>query len=80
MPFERPLEVEGRLYQVLPPIHHGRFSTTMLPIKVVVLIPTLSYGRMVLRLMGHGTCAECLDQGLRFVLAWIITRHKAIWT
>jgi biotin operon repressor len=68
MPFERSLEIERRLDDVLRLIRTGRFSTPMLAEEVGVSIPTISRCVMALRERGHDIRAERHDWGWRYVL------------
>jgi len=69
MPFERSLEIERRLDDVLRLIRTGRFSTPMLAEKVGVSIPTISRCVTALRVRGHEIRAEKREDGWRYVLA-----------
>jgi predicted DNA-binding transcriptional regulator YafY len=69
MPFERSLEIERRLDDVLRLISTGRFSTPMLAKEVGVSIPTISRCVTALRLRGHDIRAERHEDGWRYVLA-----------
>ena len=68
MPFERSLEIERRLADVLRLIQTGRFSTPMLAEEVGVSIPTISRCVTALRDRGHDIRAERHDGGWRYVL------------
>jgi len=68
MPFERSLEIERRLDDVLRLIRTGRFSTPMLAEEVGVSIPTISRCVTALRLRGNDIRAERLDGGWRYVI------------
>jgi biotin operon repressor len=68
MPFERSLEIERRLDDVLGLIRTGRFSTPKLAEKVGVSIPTISRCVTALRLRGHNIRAERGDGGWRYVV------------
>ena len=68
MPFERSLEIERRLDEVLRLIRTGRFSTPMLAEEVGVSIPTISRIVAALRLRGHDIEAERTNQGWRYRL------------
>lgn len=68
MPFERSLEIERRLDDVLRLISTGRFSTPMLAEEVGVSIPTISRCVTALRLRGHDIRAERHEDGWRYVL------------
>lgn len=68
MPFERSLEIERRLDEVLRLIRTGRFSTPMLAEEVGVSIPTISRIVAALRERGHNIRAERNDDGWRYVL------------
>ncbi len=69
MPFERSLEIERRLDDVLRLIRTGRFSTPMLAEEVGVSIPTISRCVTALRLRGHDIRAEKNEEGWRYVIA-----------
>ncbi len=69
MPFERSLEIERRLDDVLRLIRTGRYSTPMLAEEVGVSIPTISRCVTALRLRGHDIRAERHEDGWRYVLA-----------
>jgi biotin operon repressor len=69
MPFERSLEIERRLDDVLRLIRTGRYSTPMLAEEVGVSIPTISRCVTALRLRGHDIRAEKQEGGWRYVLA-----------
>jgi biotin operon repressor len=68
MPFERSLEIERRLGDILRLIRTGRFSTPMLAEEVGVSIPTISRCVTALRERGHDIRAEKHDSGWRYVL------------
>ena len=68
MPFERSLEIERRLDDVLRLIRTGRYSTPMLAEEVGVSIPTISRIVAALREQGHDIRAERHDGGWRYVL------------
>ena len=68
MPFERSLEIERRLDDVLRLIRTGRYSTPLLAEEVGVSIPTISRCVTALRLRGHGIRAEKHEDGWRYVL------------
>jgi hypothetical protein len=68
MPFERSLEIERRLDEVLRLIRTGRFSTPMLAEEVAVSIPTISRCVTALRQRGHDIRAEKHADGWRYVL------------
>ncbi len=67
MPFERSLEIERRLDDVLRLIRTGRFSTPMLAEEVGVSIPTISRCVTALRLRGNDIRAEKHGEGWRYV-------------
>ena len=69
MPFERSLEIERRLDDVLRLIRTGRFSTPRLAEEVGVSIPTISRIVAALRERGHDIQAERTSKGWRYVLA-----------
>ncbi len=69
MPFERSLEIERRLDEILRLIRSGRFSTPMLAEKVGVSIPTISRCVTALRERGYDIRAEKHGGGWRYVLA-----------
>jgi hypothetical protein len=68
MPFERSLEIERRLDDVLRLIRIGRFSTPMLAEEVGVSIPTISRIVAALRDRGHDIRAEKHEDGWRYVV------------
>ena len=68
MPFERSLEIEHRLDDVLRLIHTGRFSTPMLAEESGVSIPTISRCVTALRLRGHDIRAEKHEGGWRYMV------------
>lgn len=68
MPFERSLEIERRLDEVLRLIRTGRFSTPMLAEEVGVSIPTISRCVTALRARGHEIRAERQEGAWRYVL------------
>lgn len=68
MPFERSLEIERRLDDVLRLIRSGRFSTRMLAEEVGVSIPTISRIVAALRDRGHDIRARRHDGGWRYIL------------
>ena len=68
MPFERSLEIERRLDDILRLIRTGRFSTPMLAEEVGVSIPTISRCVTALRERGHYIRAEKHGYGWRYVL------------
>lgn len=69
MPFERSLEIERRLEDVLHLIRTGRYSTPMLAEEIGVSIPTISRCVTALRARGHDIRAERHEDGWRYVLA-----------
>ena len=69
MPFERSLEIERRLDNVLRLIRTGRFSTPMLAAEVGVSIPTISRCVTALRMRGYDIRAEKHGGSSRYVLA-----------
>jgi predicted DNA-binding transcriptional regulator YafY len=68
MPFERSLEIERRLDEVLRLIRTRRFSTRMLAEEVGVSIPTISRCVTALRERGHDIRAEKHSNGWSYVL------------
>jgi biotin operon repressor len=76
MPFERSLEIERRLDEILRLIATGRFSTPMLAEEVGVSIPTISRCVTALRARGHDIRAEKHDGGWRYVLGCGRTTEK----
>ena len=68
MPFERSLEIERRLDDVLRLIRTGQFSTPMLAEEVGVSIPTISRCVTALRLRGHDIRAEKHEDGWRYMV------------
>lgn len=75
MPFERSLEIERRLADVLDLIRTGRFSTPMLAEKVGVSIPTISRCVMALRARGHDIRAEKIGDAWAYRLS---ARHAQL--
>ena len=69
MPFERSLEIERRLDDVLRLIRTGRFSTPMLAEEVGVSIPTISRCVTALRERGHDIRAERREGCWRYIIA-----------
>jgi biotin operon repressor len=69
MPFERSLEIERRLDDVLRLIRTGRYSTPMLAEEVGVSIPTISRCVTALRERGFDIKARKEANGWRYVLA-----------
>jgi biotin operon repressor len=69
MPFERSLEIERRLEDVLRLIRTGRFSTPKLAEEIGVSIPTISRCVTALRMRGYDIRAEKHGGGWRYVLA-----------
>lgn len=76
MPFERSLEIERRLDDVLRLIHTGRFSTPMLAEEVGVSIPTVSRIVAALRDRGHEIEAERTKEGWRYVVGRAVTSKR----
>ena len=68
MPFERSLEIERRLDEVLRLIRTGRFSTPELAEELGVSIPTISRCVTALRLRGHDIRAEKHEDGWAYRL------------
>ena len=68
MPFERSLEIERRLDEILRLIRTGRFSTPMLAEEVGVSIPTISRCVTALRIRGHDIRSERHNDGWRYVV------------
>lgn len=68
MLYQRSLEIETRLDQVLRLIRTGRYSTPKLAEEVGVSIPTISRIVAALRDRGHGIRAEKHGNGWRYVL------------
>ena len=68
MAFERSLEIERRLDEVLRLIRTGRFSTPKLAEEVGVSIPTISRIVAALKERGHLIRAENQGKGWRYVL------------
>jgi biotin operon repressor len=69
MPFERSLEIERRLDDVLRLIRTGRYSTPMLAEEVGVSIPTISRCVTALRERGFDIKAQKEAKGWRYILA-----------
>jgi len=76
MPFERSLEIERRLDDILLLIRTGRFSTPMLAEEVGVSIPTISRCVTALRLRGHDIRAEKHENGWRYMLVGKAVRRE----
>ena len=74
MSFERSLEIERRLDDILRLIRTGRFSTPMLAEEVVV--PTISRCVNALRLRGHDIHTVKTTRGWRFVLARTLPNRR----
>lgn len=74
MPFERSLEIERRLDDVLRLIRTGRFSTPMLAEEVGVSIPTISRCVTALRVRGYDIQSLRGTDGWYYVLK---TEHEA---
>ncbi|HVX10271.1 MAG TPA: HTH domain-containing protein [Pirellulales bacterium] len=68
MPFERSLEIEQRLDNVLHLIRTGRYSTPALAEEVGVSVPTISRIVAALRGRGHEIQAERTEKGWRYFL------------
>jgi len=68
MPFERSLEIERRLDDVLRLIRTGRFSTPMLAEKVGVSTPTISRCVTALRTRGYDIKAARQAKEWRYVV------------
>ncbi len=68
MLYQRSLEIENRLDQVLRLIRTGRYSTPKLAEEVGVSIPTISRCVLALRDRGHDIRAERHVSGWRYVL------------
>lgn len=69
MPFERSMEIERRLEEILRLIRTGRFSTPMLAEEVGVSIPTISRCVTALRERGHDIRAEKIKDGWAYRLS-----------
>jgi biotin operon repressor len=69
MPFERSLEIERRLDDVLRLIRTGRYSTPMLAQEIGVSIPTISRCVTALRERGYDIKALKAAKGWRYILA-----------
>ena len=74
MPFERSLEIENRLGQILRLIRTGSYSTPRLAEEVGTSIPTISRCVAALRERGHDIRAEKYRNGWRYALARKRTR------
>ena len=74
MLYERSLEIEKRLDEVLRLIRTGRYSTPKLAEEVEVSIPTISRCVNALRERGHDIRAEKHGNGWRYIL---VRRPKA---
>jgi biotin operon repressor len=80
MPFERSLEIERRLDEVLRLIRTGHFSTPKLAEKVGVSIPTISRCVTELRDRGYDIRAEKQELGWHYVVADKPKRKQAAST
>ena len=68
MPFERSLQIETRLDQVLRLIRSGHFSTPQLAEEVGVSVPTISRCVTALRARGYAIRALKGSQGWHYVI------------
>jgi biotin operon repressor len=68
MPFERSLEIERRLDEILCLIRTGRFSTPMLAQEVGVSIPTISRCVTALRARGYDIRSEKISDAWAYRL------------
>jgi biotin operon repressor len=68
MLYERSLEIEKRLDQLIRLIRTGRYSTPKLAEEVGVSIPTISRCVTALRERGHDIRAEKHGNGWRYIL------------
>jgi biotin operon repressor len=69
MLYQRSLDIEKRLDEVLRLIRDGGYSTPKLAEKLNVSIPTVSRDVTALRQRGYEIHSERTDGGWRFVLA-----------
>lgn len=76
MPFERSLEIENRLGQILHLIRTGSYSTPSLAAAVGTSIPTISRCVQALRERGHSIRAEKDGNGWRYVLQRTRSKKK----
>ena len=68
MLYQRSLQIEQRLDEVLRLIHTGNYSTPMLAREIGVSIPTISRCVTALRGRGHPIQAEKFENGWRYFL------------
>jgi predicted DNA-binding transcriptional regulator YafY len=68
MLYERSLQIESRLQNVLQLIATGNYSTPELAHEIGVSIPTISRDVTALRQRGHAIRAERVDRGWRYRL------------
>ena len=78
MPFERSLEIERRLEDVLRLISSGRFSTPMLAEEVGVSIPTISRCVSALRERGYDIRAERCGNSWHYILTSTGEGHESL--
>jgi biotin operon repressor len=76
MLYERSLEIERRLDQVLRLIRTGRFSTPMLAEEVGVSIPTISRCVTALRARGHEIRSERHDHRWRYIYVKTLAHYR----
>jgi biotin operon repressor len=67
MPFERSLEIECRLEDILRLIRTGRFSTPLLAERLGVSIPTISRCVSALRERGHSIRSVRHPDGWQYI-------------
>ncbi len=69
MPYQRSLEIEKRLQEMLRLIRSGSYSTPMLAQRLGISIPTASRHLTALRARGHRIRSERRAGRWRYVLA-----------
>lgn len=74
MRYEKSLQIEQRLSELLELIQSGQYSTPELADRVGVSVPTVSRSIQVLRERGHEIIAEKAEAGWHYELA---TRQRA---
>ena len=68
MLYQRSLDIERRLEEVLRLIRSGEYSTPMLAAQLGISVPTVSRDVTALRERGHDIRSERKDGGWRYVL------------
>lgn len=68
MPYERSLEIENRLQQVLRCVAAGTYSTPQIAAELGVSVPTVSRNVLALRKRGYVIRSRKGSDGWRYVL------------